>query len=113
MQTHHVSLESHATGATIYIAGLLGETAAVEAEEIVRALAWTVLVVRIDLRAVVYIDPDSFVRVARSIRRWSDARSGRVMLQFPERSQPRHASRRFPFGQWFRGSEVARLAFEC
>jgi hypothetical protein len=113
MQTHHVSLESNPAGATIYVAGLLGETAAVEAEEIVRALACTVLVVRIDLRAVVYIDPDSFVRVARSIRRWSDARSGRVLLQFPERSQPRHASRRFPYGHSLRGPEAARLAFEC
>lgn len=99
MQTHHVSFESHQSGATIYIAGMLGETAAVETEEIVRALPSDVYSMRLDLRAVVYIDPDSFVRIARTMRRWRDARSGRVTLEFPERSQPRSAARLVPFDQ--------------
>ena len=96
MQTHHVSFESHCSAATIYIAGMLGELAAAEAEEIIRALASSVYALRLDLRAVVYIDPDSFVCVARAMRRWRDAKSGRVMLEFPERSQPRSAVRYMP-----------------
>ena len=39
MQTHHVSFESHHSAATMYVAGMLGESAALEAEEIVRALS--------------------------------------------------------------------------
>ena len=97
MQTHHVSFESHQSGATIYVAGILGGMAAIQTEEIVRAISFTVFAVRLDLRAVVYIDPDAFVRVARAMRRWRDARSGRVMLEFPERSQPRHVARLAPF----------------
>lgn len=96
MQTHHVSFESHQSGATLYVAGMLGERAALEAEEIVRGFPASVFAVRLDLRAVVYIDPDSFVRIARAMRRWREARSGRVMLEFPERSQPRHAVRIAP-----------------
>src|SRR5262249_50835266 len=96
MQTHHVSFESHQSGATIYVAGMLGDLAAHETEEVIRALGPRVFAVRLDLRGVVYIEPDSFVRVARAIRRWRDARSGRVMLEFPERSQPRSAVRYVP-----------------
>ena len=96
MQTHHVSFESHPSGATIYVAGILSAPAALETEEIIRALESPVRVVRLDLRAIVYIDPDAFVRVARAVRRWRDARSGRVMLEFPERSQPRSAVRYVP-----------------
>jgi hypothetical protein len=113
MQTHHVVFESHQSGATIYIAGMLGELAAIQTEEIVRALARNVLAVRLDLRAVVYIDPDSFVRVARAIRRWRDARRGRVMLEFPERSQPRFVRHRVKTGQWSRRPETVRLVLEC
>ncbi len=96
MQTHHVSFESHSSSATIYVAGILGDPAALETEELIRALGSAVSVVRLDLRAIVYIDPDAFVRVARAIRRWREARSGRVMLEFPERSQPRSAVRYVP-----------------
>jgi hypothetical protein len=96
MQTHHVSFESHQSGATIYVAGMLGDLAAIQTEEMVRTLSWNVFAVRLDLRAVVYIDPNSFVRVARAMRRWRDARSGRVTLEFPERSQPRHVGLRMP-----------------
>lgn len=99
MQTHHVSFESHQSGATIYVAGMLGDLAALEAEEVIRGLGPRVFAVRLDLRGVVYIDPDSFVRVARAIRRWREARSGRVMLEFPERSQPRSAVRYVPLDQ--------------
>src|SRR5690349_13220407 len=96
MQTYHVCLESHQTGATVYLAGILSDPASIETEEIIRALPWKILTVRLDMRAVVYIEPDSFVRVARALRRWRDARSGRVALEFPERSQPRQVARLTP-----------------
>jgi len=99
MQTHHVSFESHQSGATIYVAGMLGDLAALETEDIIRALGPQVFAVRLDMRGVVYINPDSFVRVARAVRRWREARSGRVMLEFPERSQPRSAVRYVPLDQ--------------
>jgi ABC-type transporter Mla MlaB component len=113
MQTHHVSFESHHSGATIYIAGTLSELAAIETEDIVRALSEDVFAVRVDLRAVVYIDPDAFVRVARAMRRWRETRRGRIMLEFPERSQPRQASSRVPTGQWSRAPETVRFVLEC
>jgi hypothetical protein len=112
MQTCHVTLESHATGATIYIAGLLGELAAIQTEEIVRSLAADVSAVRVDLRAVIYIDPDSFVRVARAVRRWRDARRGRVTLEFPERSQPRQARRHLQ-SELRAAASVGRALLEC
>ena len=113
MQTHHLSYESHLTGATIYVAGILGELAAIEAEKIVSALAENVFAVRVDLRAVVYIEPNAFVRLARAMRHWREARRGRVMLEFPERSQPRQASDRVVSGQWMRASERVRFVLEC
>jgi hypothetical protein len=114
MQTHHVSFESHQSGATIYVAGILGDLAAIQTEEIVRALSWSIFAVRLDLRGVVYIEPNSFVRIARAMRRWRDARSGRVMLEFPERSQPRQAVRRVPSEPLVHVlPEASRLMLEC
>jgi len=89
MELSHVSFESHRHGATIYVAGVLGHTAAIRTEEIVRTLSREILAVRLDLRAVDYIDPDCFVRVARAVRRWCDACNGRVNLEFPARSERR------------------------
>src|SRR5262245_56731813 len=110
MQTYHVCLESHQSGATIYVAGILSDHAAIETEEIIRALSWSILAIRVDLRAVVFIEPNSFVRVARAVRRWRDARSGRVNLEFPERSQPRQVARRTPTEPLlFRSIEAGRL----
>ena len=114
MQTHHVSFESHQSGATIYIAGMLGDLAAMETEEILRALSWRIYAVRIDLRAVVYIDPDAFAHLARAVRHWRDARAGRVTMEFPERSQPRHVGRRTPTEPMtYRMRGADRLMLEC
>jgi hypothetical protein len=110
MQTHHVSYESHQSSATIYVAGILGDVAALEAEELIRALGPNVFAVRLDLRGVVYIDPDAFVRVARAVRRWRDASSGRVMLEFPERSQPRSAARYVPLDHRHIAGDAVSLA---
>src|SRR5258705_9470448 len=89
MQLWRVSFESHPYSATIYMTGLLGDLAAVRVEELVRALPPDILSLRVDLRAVELIDPGAFVRLARILTRWRDARVGRVSLEFPARSQPR------------------------
>lgn len=93
MEFCRVSLEAHRHSATIYVAGFLAELAASRTEEIVRGLSLETGIVRMDLRAVDLIDPDSFVRVARALNRWRDAYRGRVTIEFPERSL-RRADRR-------------------
>jgi hypothetical protein len=89
MQICRVSFEAHHCGATIYITGLLGDHAALRTEELVRALTTEIRSLRVDLRAVDLIDPDSFVLIARTLGRWRDARRGRVSLEFPARSRDR------------------------
>jgi hypothetical protein len=86
MQLSHVSFESHHFGATIYVAGWLGDDAALRAEELVRSLPARIHALRVDIRAVDIIDPGAFVRIARTLGRWRDAGRGRVTLQFPTRS---------------------------
>src|SRR5438128_8903343 len=93
MELCEVLFEAHRHGATIYVSGLLGESAALRAEELVRALPRDILALRIDLRAVDLIDPVAFVRVARSFSRWRDAYGGRVNIEFPARWRRSTASR--------------------
>ena len=61
-------------------------------EEVVRAIPEDVAMLRVDLRAVDMIDPTSFVRLARAINRWRDARRGRVSIEFPARSERKRTS---------------------
>jgi len=91
MELSHVSFESNRHGATIYFAGVLGDLAALRTEELVRGLSADIVAVRLDLRAVDYIDPNCFVRVTRAVRRWCDVRRGRVNLEFPARSERRRS----------------------
>jgi ABC-type transporter Mla MlaB component len=93
MEFCRVSVEAHRFGGTIYIAGLLADLAASRAEELIHGLSPETRVLRVDLRAVDLIDPDSFVRVARVLNRWRDARCGRVTIEFPHRSSRRKAER--------------------
>ena len=86
MEFCRVSMEAHRYGATLYVAGFLATLAASRAEELVGGLSQETSIVRVDLRAVDLIDPDSFVRVARVLNAWRDRRRGRVTIEFPERS---------------------------
>lgn len=88
-----VSVEAHRFGGTIYIAGFLADLAASRAEELIGGLSTETRVLRVDLRAVDLIDPDAFVRVARVLNRWRDLRSGRVTIEFPQRSSRRKTAR--------------------
>jgi hypothetical protein len=92
-----VSVEAHRFGGTIYIAGLLADLAATRAEELMQGLSHETRVLRVDLRAVDLIDPDAFVRVARSLNRWRDVRGGRVTIEFPHRSSRRTPERQVTF----------------
>ena len=86
MEFCQVKLEGHAHSMTIYISGFLADLAATRTEVMVGGLREGTRVVRVDLRGVEIIDPTSFVRVARSMSRWRDAKRGSVLIQFPERS---------------------------
>jgi hypothetical protein len=88
-----VTIESHLHGATIYATGWLTCVAAASIEAAVYGATPTVRVVRLDLRAVDYIDPDAFVRVVRALTRWRGAFGRRVTVQFPERSHRPRAAR--------------------
>lgn len=86
MEFCRVLVESHAHCSTVYVAGFLADSAASRLEDVMAKLATDVAVVRLDLRAVDLIDPDSFVRVARALNAWRDSRRGRVTIEFPYRS---------------------------
>jgi hypothetical protein len=85
------SFEAHRHSATLYVAGMLGEDAAERAEEIVASLMLGVTILRVDLRSVDLIDPESFVRIARALNQWRDVRRGRVAIEFPRRRRTERA----------------------
>jgi len=85
-----ITREAHSHCTTIYVAGVFGEVVAARAEQWIGSLPATISTVRVDLRGVSYIDPGSFVRVARLLARWRERSAGRrVRLEFPERSRAR------------------------
>lgn len=92
MTFFEIACEAHTRGATVYVVGLFGEMAASRIERWVGSLPDPIVNVRLDLRGVSYIDPVSFVRVARVLTSWRDVRgraSGRrVNMEFPQRSRP-------------------------
>jgi len=91
MEFSRVSLEAHRWSCTLYVAGLLADSAAGSVVELIRGLDHATLVIRVDLRGVVLIDPSAFVRIARDLNAWRDrGRGRRVFIQFPERSEHRH-----------------------
>ena len=95
MTFFEISCEAHSHGATIYVVGFFGEVVASRIERWVASLPDQIVNIRLDLRGVSYIDPVSFVRVARVLSAWRDAggRTGgrTVNMEFPERSRRRAA----------------------
>jgi hypothetical protein len=102
-----IACEAHSCGATIYVVGLFGDIVASRIERWVASLPDAIVKVRLDLRGVSYIDPASFVRVARVLTGWRDMNGGpagrRVNMEFPERSRSRlqmqSTGRRMPHGE--------------
>ena len=94
MEYCRVLVEAHARCATLYVAGFLTDLAASRTEEIMGSIPSDTEVVRVDLRAVDLIDPESFVRVVRALNQWRDRRRGRVTIEFPYRSLRRERNRR-------------------
>lgn len=92
MEFCQVLLEAHRHSATIYVMGLLTDPAARRTEALVGLLPVTTRTVRLDLRAVEFIDPSAFVGVARALNRWRDEHRGRVTIEFPARSRRRAPS---------------------
>jgi hypothetical protein len=90
-----IECEAHSHGATIYVIGLFGEIVASRIERWIASLPDSIVNVRLDLVGVSYIDPVSFVRVARALTRWRDLRRTgglrRVNMEFPKRARRRVA----------------------
>ena len=90
MTFFEIACEAHTCAATIYVVGLFGDIVASRVERWVGSLPDAIVNVRLDLRSVSYIDPASFVRVARALTQWRDAvgapRGRRVNMEFPARS---------------------------
>jgi len=88
-----IACEAHTCGATIYIVGLFGDIVASRIERWVVSLPDEIVKLRLDLHGVTYIDPASFVRVARALTGWRDAHGNQfgrgVNMEFPERSRRR------------------------
>lgn len=89
MEFCQVRFEAHQHSATIYVMGLLANLAAAKAETMINDISIGTSIVRVDLRGVQMIDPNAFVRIARSLSRWRDLRRGRVTIEFPTRSPRR------------------------
>ena len=70
MSFFEIACEAHNCAATIYVVGLFGEIVASRIERWVASLP-DHIVNRLDLLGVSYIDPVSFVRVARALTRWA------------------------------------------
>ena len=90
MEFFKVSLESHRHGATLYVAGLLAERAATTLDVVVRGLTSEIRVLRVDLTAVVIIDPSAFVLVVQTLNAWRDANGRQVRVEFPLRAPRSH-----------------------
>ena len=99
MELFHTALEAHSLGATIYITGFLTDAAAARTAELMVGLPKDTCVVRLDLRAVQFIDPLAFVTVARTLSRWRDVRRGRVTIEFPQRARRKKEERLLLFDQ--------------
>jgi predicted thioesterase len=85
-----VCREAHLHGATLYVAGVLHNVAAEILLDHLDALPVEAVVIRLDIRAVVLIDPRAFVRVARALNAWRDERRGRgLRIEFPDHSKTR------------------------
>ena len=108
MEFCQVLLEAHRHSATIYVMGLLTDPAARRTEALVGLLPVTTRTVRLDLRAVEFIDPSAFVGVARALNRWRDEHRGRVTIEFPARSRRRVSNVRLV--RQLRGTGIATNA---
>jgi ABC-type transporter Mla MlaB component len=89
MEFCQVLLEAHRHSATIYVMGLLSDPAALRTAALIDLLPSTARTLRLDLRAVEFIDPSAFVSIVRAVNRWRDESRGRVTIEFPARSRRR------------------------
>ena len=108
MELFRVSLESHLSSSTIYVAGFLVPRAVARTDECMRIVPATTRVVRADLRGVVFIDPSAFVQFARLLNHWRDERHGQILIQFPARShRPKPAPSAMAYPNMTMGSAVS------
>lgn len=87
MSYSQVRYEGHAHSATIYVTGMLGPLAAARAEHAIAVIQRTVRTIRVDLRGVSSVEPDSFIRLARALSAWHDRTGGQITIAFPSQSE--------------------------
>ena len=75
-----VVLEAHGSASTLYVAGLLSPHTGARIATLLDGLSEFTRTVRVDLRAVQYIDPVAFAEVVRALASWRDHRWGRVVI---------------------------------
>ena len=81
-----IRVESHRTSRTIYLSGALTETSATAAADIIHTAPDSTNVLRVDMRAVRFMDPDAFALLAQALRQWRERAGRSVTLQFPYRA---------------------------
>jgi hypothetical protein len=87
MSYSQVRYEAHTHAATIYVTGMLEPVAAARAVLAIGTVHDDVRTIRVDLRAVSYVEPDCFVRVARALSAWHDGTRGQITIAFPSQSE--------------------------
>ena len=76
-------IESHGSGATLYLTGALSLCGARRALDAVRALPSAVRALRIDMRGIRLFDPEALHLLAVELRDWRSARAGITRVKLP------------------------------
>ena len=81
-------IESHESGATLYLTGALSVAGSRLALGAVRALPHHVRALRIDMRGIRLFDPEALHLLASHLREWRIARSGITRVKMPRSLWP-------------------------
>ena len=81
-------LESHGSGATLYLTGALSVAGSRLALEAVQGLPHRVRALRIDMRGIRLFDPDALHLLAGQLRDWRRSRSGITRVKLPRTLWP-------------------------
>jgi hypothetical protein len=93
MESSWIQLERHPAGVTLYLAGSLCDLAATQAAALIGGLPESARVLRVDLRGVTTMEPESFVSVVRALAKWRRRHDcePQLLLQFPDSRTSRRA----------------------
>ena len=81
-------LESHGSGATLYLTGALSIAGSRRAFTTIQSLPRGVRALRIDMRGVRLFDPAALHLLAAELREWREERSGITRVKLPRERWP-------------------------